>query len=103
MCRLSEIGREKPCDTLPGPDYTWAAGNSKRWGGTVDPDMTSKPKKTPQNSISEITRQEIFDWLRVSGRSWWGRIGEVDFLGRIFDLDDIPSYDSRYTPSGASS
>jgi hypothetical protein len=65
--------------------------------------MTSKPKKTPQNSISEITRQEIFDWLRVSGRSWWGRIGEVDFLGRIFDLDDIPSYDSRYTPSGASS
>lgn len=48
------------------------------------------------NSISEITRQDIFDWLRESDIHWAGRLSEADFLGRIFDLDSIPSSDSRH-------
>jgi hypothetical protein len=61
----------------------------------MDRPRTTTPKK-PTNSISEITRQDIFDWLRVSEAHWWGRVGEVEFLGPIFDLDTLPSYDSRY-------
>lgn len=46
--------------------------------------------------ISEITRRNIFDVLRIQQVNWAGRLNEVDFLTRIFDLKNIPSYDSRF-------
>jgi hypothetical protein len=46
--------------------------------------------------ISEITRRNIFDTLRVENVNWAGRLGEPDFLSRIFDLEQMPSYDSRF-------
>jgi Asp-tRNA(Asn)/Glu-tRNA(Gln) amidotransferase C subunit len=45
--------------------------------------------------ISEITRRNIIDKLRVSGISWCGRLDEVSFLKRIFHLQEMPSYDRR--------
>lgn len=58
--------------------------------------MQTKPSKTNENSISEITRQDIFDWLSVSPFHWAGRMDDGDFLGRVFDLDEMASYDSRF-------
>ena len=46
--------------------------------------------------ISEITRRNIFDTLRVENVNWAGRLDEPDFLSRIFDLEQMPSYDSRF-------
>ena len=46
--------------------------------------------------ISEITRRNIFDVIRVQKVNWSGRLNEPDFLARIFDLDKMPSYDGRY-------
>jgi len=46
--------------------------------------------------ISEITRRNIFDALRVLKINWAGRLDEPDFLARIFDLEQMPSYDSRF-------
>lgn len=46
--------------------------------------------------ISEITRRNIFDALRVLKVNWAGRLSEPDFLARIFDLEQMPSYDSRF-------
>lgn len=48
------------------------------------------------NKITEITRRKIFDFLIVSDIHWWGKISELDFLARVFDIDNIPSYDGRY-------
>ena len=46
--------------------------------------------------ITPLTRREIFDYLRTDGGPWWGRLDEVDFLARIYDLEELPSYDSRF-------
>lgn len=48
------------------------------------------------NKISEITRRNIFDLIQVEGFWWSGRLEEANFLSRIFDLDKMESYDSRF-------
>lgn len=45
--------------------------------------------------ISEVTRRGLFDELRLSGVNWSGRLGEADFVGRIFDLAQLLSHDHR--------
>lgn len=47
--------------------------------------------------ISEATRRDIFDAIIVEGVRWSGRLEELDFLGRIFDLKSMPSHDGRFT------
>lgn len=47
------------------------------------------------NRISEPTRLNIFDELRMSNVSWSGRLAEDDFLARTFDLSKLPSDDRR--------
>jgi len=46
--------------------------------------------------ISEVTRRDIVDALAVEGINVFGRLGEVDFLHRLFDLDNLPSGDGRF-------
>lgn len=46
--------------------------------------------------ISPVTRRDIFDYLRSDGAPWWGRTNEVAFLARLYDLDKLPSTDSRF-------
>lgn len=46
--------------------------------------------------ISEVTRRNILDALRVQKVNWSGRLDEPDFLSRIFDLEQMPSYDSQF-------
>lgn len=48
------------------------------------------------NRITTITRRNIFDFIQVE-RFWWaGRLEESDFLSRMFDLENMASYDSRF-------
>ncbi|MGB9591514.1 MAG: abortive infection family protein [Candidatus Kryptoniota bacterium] len=46
--------------------------------------------------ISEITRRNIFDAIRMENVVWAGRLNEPEFLARIFDLEKIPSTDGRF-------
>lgn len=50
------------------------------------------------NEISDITRHAILDelLLSVGFPGIWGRYDELAFLGRIFDLEKLPSYDGRF-------
>ena len=48
-----------------------------------------------QHEISEVTRRAIIDFLTVSNISWAGRLQEDEFLGRLYNLADTPSTDSR--------
>ncbi|MEP0822350.1 MAG: abortive infection family protein [Ignavibacterium sp.] len=48
------------------------------------------------NTISEITRRNIFDALTVEKVNWAGRLDEPAFLSRMFDLSQLPSYDNRF-------
>lgn len=49
---------------------------------------------SPTRRISEITRRDIFEAL--SSLDPWGRLEEVEFLDRLYDLDELPSYDGRF-------
>jgi hypothetical protein len=53
-----------------------------------------EPKR---NTISQVTRRGIIDYLILTPISWSGRLQENDFLGRIFPLDELPSFDPRYS------
>lgn len=50
--------------------------------------------------ISQVTRRDIFDYLRAEGGLWLGRMTEIDFLGRLYDLEALPSTDSRFATAG---
>ena len=49
----------------------------------------------PARAISEVTRRDIFDGLRLGQFSWSGQLSESAFLTRIFDLEALPSHDHR--------
>lgn len=46
-------------------------------------------------SMTELTRRNLFDELRVRNTAWAGRLDESDFLDRMFPLKDLPSHDHR--------
>ncbi len=46
--------------------------------------------------ISEITRRGILDSMTVESISYAGRLEESEFLGRVFDLENLPSTDERF-------
>lgn len=48
------------------------------------------------NKISQITRRNIFDFIQVEGFWWSGRLEEIDFLSRMFDLERMESFDGRF-------
>jgi hypothetical protein len=50
----------------------------------------------PARRITPLTRREIFDYVRTDGGPWWGRLDEIDFLARVYDLEELPSYDARF-------
>ena len=54
----------------------------------------SKEKHT--NTISEATRRNIFDYLRVERVNWSGRLEETVFLSRLYRLDELPSSEFRF-------
>lgn len=47
-------------------------------------------------TISTGTRRNILDLLIVEQIPWWGRLSEIDFLGRVWLLSGLPSTDSRF-------
>ena len=49
-----------------------------------------------KNGLSQETRQNIIDGLKIDKVASSGRLGEVEFLERIFDLKSLPSHDSRF-------
>lgn len=48
------------------------------------------------NTITEVTRRAVFDFLTVGGHRWAGRLEEQEFLARLFDLESMPSNDPRF-------
>ena len=48
------------------------------------------------NQITELTRRDIFDYIRVTATDWAGRLPEADFLSRIYDVENMPSTDGRF-------
>src|SRR5947209_5042830 len=39
--------------------------------------------------ITDLTRRNIFDVLRLENMAWNGRLTEIDFLSRTFNLNNL--------------
>lgn len=52
------------------------------------------------NEISEVTRRNLSDELTLTQLAVSGRLDEVEFFGRLFDLASMPSYDNRFRDMG---
>ena len=49
------------------------------------------------NKISQITRRDIFDAIKIENLWWAGKLDETEFLSRIYDLESIDSTDPRFS------
>ena len=47
-------------------------------------------------NITEVTRREILDYFITSKITFSGKLEELEFLGRIWNLSDMPSWDGRF-------
>jgi len=47
-------------------------------------------------SITEVTRRDILDYFIASKITFSGKLEELEFLGRIWDLSAMPSWDGRF-------
>ena len=43
-----------------------------------------------------MTRRSIIDFFSVASVSWAGRLSDDEFLSRLYDLSQLPSYDHRF-------
>ena len=53
------------------------------------------------NTISAVTRRAIIDNFVAANVNWSGRLGDDDFLARLYDLNALPSQDSRFETAAA--
>lgn len=61
----------------------------------------NKPMATiSKQKIQLATRRNILDGFLVTRIPWHGSLDQPNFLGRLYDLAKLPSYDSRYTTAG---
>jgi hypothetical protein len=51
--------------------------------------------------ITLITRNAICDGLRERNTNWSGRLSQLEFLSRLYRLNELPSHDSRYSNAAA--
>jgi hypothetical protein len=64
---------------------------------TIAPDVQPQPEwRETDDGISREIRQNIIDGLKLEDVRWSGRLDEVEFLQRLFDLQAMPSGDSRF-------
>lgn len=52
-------------------------------------------------AVAAVTRQNIFDGLRLEKVRWSGALEDVEFLQRVFDLKAMPSFDTRFTDAAS--
>lgn len=55
-----------------------------------------KDWRTDNLSIPREVRTNILDGLRLERVAWNGALDDVEFLSRLYDLQALPSYDSRF-------
>lgn len=48
------------------------------------------------STLSRQARINILDGLRLEKVSWYGALDDVEFLSRLYELQSLPSHDSRY-------
>jgi hypothetical protein len=67
------------------------------FGVKITPKVEALPDwRHVKGDLSREVRQNIIDGLRLDNVRWSGRLEEVEFLQRIYDLNALPSTDGRF-------
>src|ERR1035438_4721575 len=61
------------------------------------PTRRTSSSSSEENQITDVTRRNIVDAISIGQCSWSGRLGEAEFLSRLFDINKLPSNDYRYS------
>jgi hypothetical protein len=56
----------------------------------------SKEWRADGSPLPKELRMNIVDGLRLEGVSWQGELNDVELLSRLYDLEQLPSNDSRF-------
>lgn len=56
----------------------------------------AKDWRTESSTLSREVRVNIVDGLRLEDASWRGHLDDVEFLSRLYDLEKLPSHDTRF-------
>lgn len=59
--------------------------------------VIAKDWRAEGSTLPREIRQNIIDGLRLEGVRWQGSLNDVEFLSRLYDLDQLHSTDRRYT------
>jgi hypothetical protein len=70
---------------------------SDQWPAALAAPQYYQRMAAAPHRISAVTRRKISDSISLGNFSWSGSLEEPDFLGRIFNLREMPSTDSRYS------
>ena len=62
----------------------------------IVPAVESRADWREGSDVSQVTRQNIIDNLKLESVQWQGRLNDVEFLGRLFNLEAMPSNDHRF-------
>lgn len=72
-------------------------GDGAWFSATIRPRIQPRPSwRTAPASLSRRARRNIIDGLKVDNIAWMGTLEDVEFLQRLWDLESMPSSDSRY-------
>ncbi|MFF7385548.1 serine/threonine protein kinase [Streptomyces griseoluteus] len=82
--------------SLPAPDVNWRQALEVGQVPALLQPHDIRPTEGERARITEVTRMRLFDTLRLQNVNWSGRLEEAEFLKRIFNLDALESYDSRF-------
>ena len=58
--------------------------------------VTSHDWRVQEFSLPRQARINVFDGMRIENVDWSGRLDDIDFLSRLYDLQSLPSGDSRF-------
>jgi hypothetical protein len=59
--------------------------------------VSNKDWRTSGGELPKQVRVNILDGLRLDNVAWSGQLDDVEFLNRIYELEQLPSTDSRFT------
>lgn len=57
----------------------------------------SEIEPEPVRTITEETRQDIIDYIVEERVWWWGRLEQQEFLARLYNIEEMPSHDTRFS------
>lgn len=95
---FAKLNRKMLEDQISGALKTALEHDTQDWYSAhiVPAKETNADWRVERGTLPRQVRQNIFDGLRLDDVVWQGKLDDVEFLNRLYDLQRLPSQDPRY-------